>query len=86
MQEREICALKTLAEAEALAEMAKNQLYKDVFYPSTINVKENANGEDVEFRLDFAAMFYCYTVMNLMGEEPKNKGGMYEMNAKENAQ
>lgn len=26
--------------------------------------KENANGEDVEFRLDFAAMFYCYTVMN----------------------
>lgn len=26
--------------------------------------KENANGEDVEFRLDFAAMFYCYTIMN----------------------
>lgn len=26
--------------------------------------KENANGEDVEFRLEFAAMFYCYTVMN----------------------
>ena len=32
--------------------------------------KENANGEDVEFRLDFAAMFYCYTVMN----NPAGKG------------
>lgn len=25
---------------------------------------ENADKTDVEFRLDFAAMFYCYTVMN----------------------
>ena len=77
MQEREICALKTLAEAEALAEKKLkifSRILMDINLTKELDTLSKRHGN----RRD--------ALMHLMGEEPKNKGGMYEMNAKENAQ
>ena len=77
MQEREICALKTLAEAEALAEK-KLKIFSRILMDVNLTKELDALSKRHGNRRD--------ALMHLMGEEPKNKGGMYVMNAKENAQ
>ncbi len=47
--------------ADATAEMESNQLYKDIFYPSKINVKQNESGE---FVMPTGWMTYGYAMTN----------------------
>lgn len=77
MQERELCALKMLAEMEALAGK-KLKIFSRILMDVNLTKELDALSKRHENRRD--------AIMRLMGEEPKNKGGMYEMNVKERAQ